>query len=142
MSNQGPPSGWQPSGGWQPPPSQPPPPPPPPQYGYGQPAPGTSAQTETSATVALVLAIVSFVVCPVIPAVIALFLAASATKKIRQSGGRLTGEGIAKAARIIAWVNLALWAVIALIVIIAAVLGAGDEDELGYGLHLAQMALY
>ena len=56
-------------GGWQ----QGPPPPPPPSQGYTPPPPGyggysqrPSAQTEGTAITVLVLAIVSFVVCPIV----------------------------------------------------------------------------
>jgi hypothetical protein len=51
---------------------------------------------------------VSFVVCPLIPAIVALVLASSADAEIRASGGRLTGEGLNKAAKIISWINIGL----------------------------------
>src|SRR4051812_49126053 len=87
-----------------PPPQQPPPPPPPHQwapppaagypYGYQPPqAYGYGQQTEGTAVAALVLAIASFVICPVITAVAALIVGANARKKIVQSGGRLGGLG-------------------------------------------------
>jgi ribosomal protein L18E len=87
--------------------------------------------------VALVLAVISFTFCPVIPAIVALFLASSATRKIQQSGGLLTGEGLAKAARIIAWVHLALAAVGVVVIVLGTVLGDGDS-EFDYGLQLVQ----
>jgi hypothetical protein len=55
-----------------------------------------------------VLSIVSFVVCPLIPAIVALVLASSADQEIRASGGRIGGEGLTKAARIISWINIGL----------------------------------
>ena len=57
---------------------------------------------------ALVLAILSFVVCPVLPAIVALVLASSADQEIRASGGRISGQGLSKAAKIISWINLGL----------------------------------
>ena len=67
------------------------------------------AAASTNAVVALVLAIVSWVVCPVIPAVVALVLARSATTEIDASGGRVTGRGLVTAARVVAWVNIGLY---------------------------------
>jgi hypothetical protein len=90
-------------------------------YGYG----GYQQQeTESSAVVALVLAIASFVVCPVIPAVVALVLANNADTAIQASGGRKTGEGLTKAARIVAWINIGLTVGVLVIVILIAVIAA------------------
>jgi hypothetical protein len=69
-----------------------------------------------------VLSIVSFLVCPLIPAIVALFVAASADQEIRASGGHIGGEGLSKAAKIISWINIGLCAAgIALLVIGLAV---------------------
>jgi hypothetical protein len=67
-------------------------------------------QTSTKAIIALILAIGSFAVCPVIPAIVALVLASSAAQEIALSGGRLGGVGLVKAARIISWINIGLTA--------------------------------
>ncbi len=104
-------------------------PPPPPAYGgYAQQPYGYGGyqqqETESSAVVALVLAIASFVVCPVIPAVVALVLANNADAAIQASGGRKTGEGLIKAARIVAWINIGLTVGVLAIVIIVAVIAA------------------
>jgi len=93
----------------------PPPPPaapnPQPQWGP-PPAPGPAiygpSHTEGLAIAALILAIASFVVCPMIAAVVALVLAHVAGNKIDASGGRLSGEGLVRAAQIIAWIHIAL----------------------------------
>lgn len=111
-------------GGWEPPPPPPPPPPygqqpQPPQYGqppYGQQPPygyqayGPPAQTEGSAVGALVASILAWVVCPLIPAIVALVMIPGAKRKIDASGGRLTGDGLLTAAKWISWINIALWA--------------------------------
>src|SRR5262245_43511817 len=92
---------------------------PPPQWGqpgqpgqqWGQPGyyPGYGPpQTEQGAIWALVSAIGSFVVCPVVLAVVALVLASNADKKIKASGGALQGDGMVVAARVIAWANIIL----------------------------------
>src|SRR5215218_7634089 len=76
---------------------------PPPGYGY---PPGS--QTDSSATAALVIAVVGFFICAPVGAIVALVLANSAQKRIEESGGRLTGLDQARAARIIAIVELVL----------------------------------
>ena len=55
---------------------------------------------------------------------VALGLAHAAGNKIDASGGRLTGEGMVRAAQIVAWIHIALITVVA--VIIAIVLVAND----------------
>ena len=118
----------------------PPPPPggygPPPPGGYGAPPPGgygypypPARRTESNAIAALVLAILSFVVCPVIPAIVALFLANSAKANIDASGGTLEGESMVTAARIIAWVNLGLAALGVLAVV--SIFAIGGAVSLG-----------
>jgi hypothetical protein len=78
-----------------------------PGYGYGYPA---GPPTDSSATAALVIAIVGFFICPPVGAVVALVMANSAEKRIEASEGRLGGLELAKAARIIAIVELVLTA--------------------------------
>ncbi len=98
---------------------------PPPGYGapagYGQPpgwgAPGAGGppqETESKAIIALVLSIVSFFLCPVLPAIAALVLASSSRRDIDASGGRLGGEGMVTAAKIISWLNIGMWVLIVL----------------------------
>jgi hypothetical protein len=94
-----------------------------PGYGYGYPA---GPQTDSSATAALVIAIVGFFICAPVGAIVALVLANSAQKRIEESNGRLTGLDQARAARIIAIVELALTAVLILVgvLVVAASLGS------------------
>lgn len=91
--NQPPPQ--QPPGGYTPPPT---PPPAQPAYGgqpaYGAPAPA-GPQTAGKATTSLVLGIVSLFLCGLLSGIPAIFLGISARKDIRQSNGRLTGDGLA-----------------------------------------------
>jgi hypothetical protein len=96
--------------------------PPPPGYGYGYP-PGP--QTDSSATAALVIAVVGFFICAPVGAIVALVLANSAQKRIEESNGRLTGLEQAKAARIIAIVELALTAVLIVVGVLVAVASLG-----------------
>jgi hypothetical protein len=84
------------------------------QYGApstpGQPYGGWMSPQQTSGTAiaALALAIGSFLVFPVVPAIIALVLARSASQDIDSSGGRVSGSELVTAARIVAWLNLGL----------------------------------
>ncbi|HEV8423845.1 MAG TPA: hypothetical protein VGS14_01470 [Actinomycetes bacterium] len=93
--------------------------------GYGYPA---APQTDSSATAALVIAIVGFFICAPVGAIVALVLANNAEKRIEASGGRLTGLDQAKAARIIAIIELVLTAILILggIVAIIGALNASD----------------
>ena len=96
--------------------------PPPAAYGSAQggwnAAPPAGA-TEGLAIAALVCAIGSFVLFPLVPAVVALVLAGRASDRIRASGGQRSGDGLVTAARVLAWINLALCAVFVLFVLLA-----------------------
>jgi len=99
---------------------------PPPGYGQPPPAgygyPGYAApSTEGNAIAALILAIASFVVCPVIPSIIALVLAGSAKRNILASGGAKEGLGMVTAARVIAWVNIVVVTLLIVVVLIGVV---------------------
>ena len=97
------------------------PPPPPPVY-------GPTPQTSNNAVAALVLSIVSWVFCPVIPAIITLVFAAKADKEIAASNGWITGAGMVTASKIVAWINIGLYAALTaigfLVFLIAVISGA------------------
>lgn len=122
-------------------PTTPPPPPPsyqtapPPAYAAAPPA-GAGAygtvtpyqqgpQTSNKAVVAMVMAILSFVVCPVILAVAALIVGGQAKQEIAASNGWLTGDGLVTGAKILAWVNIAL-SVLAVIFMIIFFVALGN----------------
>lgn len=89
-------------------------------------------QASSNAIVALVLAIASWFVLPVIAAIVALILASKATNEIRASNGWLTGEGMALAAKILSWINIAVWTVVVLVfvaIVIAAIAAGGIEPS-------------
>lgn len=67
-----------------------------------------TASLSNRALAVLILAITSYVLCPVIPAIAALVIAGGADREIDESQGRLTGRGLVTAGRILAWVQLAL----------------------------------
>jgi len=120
------------------PPQAPPPPPgygsappqygaPPPQYGYGPPPGpygyGYPQETESQATTALVLSIVGVFTCFIV-SIVALVIAGKADESIRQSGGRKTGEGLVKAARIVSWITIGLTVLGILVVIVVVAVAA------------------
>ena len=100
---------------------------------YPQPGYAAAPQTSSNAIVALVLAITSWVICPIVTAVVALVLASSAAKEIEASGGRVQGAGLVTAARIVSWVNIGLWAALlvvgAFFLVLAIVAGAVNETN-------------
>jgi hypothetical protein len=134
---QPPPSAGQPPDGQQPAGYGPPPQEPQPygqQSGYGQPGYGypPGPQTEGLATAALVIAIVGFFVCAPLGAIVALVLANNAKQRIETSGGRLTGLDQARAARIIAIIELVLTAIAVLALAIGAVIAISTSNSSSY----------
>jgi predicted metal-binding membrane protein len=77
---------------------------------------------------ALVCGIAAFVICPVLPAVAAVILASSAKRKIRDSGGRLDGEGMATAGQVLGWINIGLAALGVLAIVLIATLSSGGSS--------------
>ncbi len=95
-----------------PPPASSPPPPPPPQWGPPPATPGAyyaaPPRTDGTAIAALIVSIVSWVMCPIVAAIVALALAHAAGNKIDAAAGRLGGAGLVRAAQIVAWLNIGL----------------------------------
>jgi hypothetical protein len=87
------------------------------------PTPAIQVRTDGSAVTALVLAILSWVLCPIILAIIALVFASTAQKNIDASGGTLGGDGLAKAARIVAILNIVLVGLVIVSIVAIALLG-------------------
>lgn len=87
-----------------------------------QPAGGTR-RTSTKAIIGLVLALVSWVTCPIVAAIPALVLAHSSDQDIARSSGHLDGGGLNIATRILAWLNIGLSLVVGIVVAVLAGLG-------------------
>jgi hypothetical protein len=68
----------------------------------------TPPQNSTMAIVSLIAGIASFVFVPVLGAIIAVITGHMAKKEIRNSMGRLTGDGLATGGLILGYANLAL----------------------------------
>lgn len=77
--------------------------------------------TSTNAIIALVLAILGWLFCPIIMAIAALVLASSAKREIRDSQGMVTGGGMAVAAQVISWIQIGLLGLFIVAMIIAAI---------------------
>ena len=86
---------------------------------------GTPA-TSTAATVSLVFGILSYVVLPLIGAIIAVVAGHMARKEIRNSGGRIGGSGMATAGLVLGYIHIALIALA-----ICAIVGIGFLTLLG-----------
>ena len=61
---------------------------------------------------------------PLIPAIVAVVLASSSRKKIAASGGRLTGESLCSAAAVVAWIQIGLFVLAAVVALAVLVLRA------------------
>ena len=86
------------------------------------PTPYVGPRTSSAAITALILAISSWLVCPLVPAVIALFFASNADREIAAGNGWITGEGMVTAAKVTAWINVGLYgAILALSIVAVAV---------------------
>jgi hypothetical protein len=97
----------------------------PPGYGY----PGTARRTDGTAIAALVLAITSFIVCPLIPAIVALAMIPGARRTIVSSGGAVEGLGILTAAKVIAWINVGLCALGLAFFILAVAVSSSSSNN-------------
>lgn len=84
---------------------------------------GPLPQTDSKAIWALVCSIGGFTVCPIVLSVVGWVLANQSLEAIRASQGTLTGDGIAKTARILSIVGLVLGVLGGLLAITIAVLG-------------------
>lgn len=82
----------------------------------------TQGATSGNAIAALVLAIASWVVCPIVFAVIALIFASLGRKEIAASGGTRHGMELVTASRIVAWINIGLWAALLVIGLIVGII--------------------
>ena len=133
------PDWWRASDGkWYPPESTPgtvpPPPPLPPPPAWGDDIHGvpdfSNQQTAGKATGSLVAAIASFVVCPIVAAIVSLVLAFQAKREIRESRGRLGGSGLATTSIVLSIINLVLIVPLMLLgIAIPTFLGARERAQ-------------
>lgn len=69
----------------------------------------TSRQTSSLAIASLVAGILGWTLLPFIGTLVAIVTGHMARKEIRNSGGRLDGDGLALGGLILGWVSAALW---------------------------------
>lgn len=77
-----------------------------PSTGYPPAQPSPAPSTEGKAVAALVCAILSWFVLPVVGAIVALVLARAAERAIDGRPAELTGQGLVSGARWVAWIHL------------------------------------
>ncbi len=75
---------------------------------YQSPPPVAYQTTSTTAIISLIAGILGWTIVPTIGAIVAVITGYMAKSEIRQSGGRVTGDGLATAGLILGWVHLAL----------------------------------
>jgi len=75
---------------------------------YPQIPPSMMAQTSTMATVSLIAGIASWVIIPLIGAIVAIITGHMAKNEIRSSNGQLTGDGMATAGLVLGYVQIGL----------------------------------
>ena len=84
-----------------------------PSDGANTPSGAHAGTTSGTAVAALVLSIASWVVCPIVPAIVALVLAQTASREVRP--GQKDAAGMILAARIISWINIGVGAAVVLV---------------------------
>lgn len=87
--------------------------------------PAMAPQTSGRAIAVMVLGISSLTLCwlGLIPAIVAVAMATRARREIDESGGRVTGLGMVTAGRITSWITIGVAGALALIVLLAVLLG-------------------
>ena len=87
--------------------------------------------TSSDAIVAFILSLVSWAVCPIIFALVALVFAAKAEKALAASPATVGGSGLNLAAKLIAWINIGFWVAVIVIGgfigIVLLLAGAGSQ---------------
>jgi uncharacterized Tic20 family protein len=87
---------------------------------YTPPAAAPQQQNNTMAIISLIASILGLTFIPTIGSIVGLILGYMARRQIRESGGAMGGEGMAKAGIIIGWIGVGL-AVLGICIVIAVV---------------------
>ena len=95
--------------------------PPPPPGAYQVPPPGVPITrpkpNDGSAIASLIMGIAAFLVCPLVLGVLAVVFGYVGRRNIMDSGGTLDGESFAVAGIILGWINIAIVAIFAIIIL-------------------------
>lgn len=86
-------------------------------------SPAPAPQNSTLAIVSLVAGIASWIIVPLIGAIVAVVTGHMAKKEIRASGDTIGGNGLATAGLILGYVNIILLGIPCCIIVILALLG-------------------
>jgi len=92
-------------------------------------------QTSTLAIVSLVTGITTWIIIPVVGAIVAIITGHLAKNEIRASMGRLTGAGLATAGLVLGYIQIILIVVPICIIIILALLGPAIGDVFSNIVH-------
>lgn len=84
-------------------------------------APAASTQSSTMALISLIAGIATWVLLPIVGAIVAVITGHMAKREIRDSAGQLTGNGLATAGLVLGYLQLAL-VVLSLCVIVTLML--------------------
>ena len=84
-----------------------------PEYPYGYPP--AAPRTDDKAVWALVSSIAGFVLCPIVLHIVGWVLANQSLRTIRESGGTVGGDGVAKTARVLSIVGIVLYSLALLV---------------------------
>ncbi len=99
-----------------------------------QPQWGAPATRESgSAIAALILGICGFLVCPLVCSIAAIVCANRAFTEIDNSGGRVTGRGMAQAGQILGWIGVALCVIGMLLFVALFVFAVGASESISGG---------
>lgn len=85
-------------------------------------------QSSNLAIISLIAGILGWFILPVLGAIIAIFTGHRARKEIRESAGKLTGEGMATAGLVLGYLNLFLIVIPICVIFILALLGPAIGD--------------
>jgi len=98
------------------------------QPGYGPGYGYLPQETEQTAVWALVLSIASWLVLPVVLAIVALVLASGAKRNIAASGGYKSGEGLVTASKVISWINIGFFGLLLAFVLLVGLVAVGTGN--------------
>jgi len=76
------------------------------------------------AVASLVLSIASFIVCPVVPAILGLIFGYLSLTKIEESLGALGGSELARAGIIISWINIGITVLVGIFILVVAIVAS------------------
>ena len=85
-------------------------------------------QSSTLATISLIAGILTWFLLPILGALIAIITGHLAKREIRESAGRLTGDGLATAGLVLGYLQLLLIVVPVCVIVILALLGPAIGD--------------